>query len=97
MSVRARMVVLKVQGNSPDNSGRDTCKIVRMSPVYSPDPNSPNYSYSVATPAGEVCLYITNPAAFEQFKEGKTYDLTFEEYVEPPADEAKAEEPPAAA
>lgn len=50
---------------------------VTLQPVYSSDPTSPNYSWSKATPNGEVKLYITNPTAHEAFELGKTYLVTF--------------------
>ncbi len=52
---------------------------VHLSPVYSPDKDSPNYSWSQATPSGELKMTITNPSAYEQFAVGKTYFMTFEE------------------
>lgn len=54
-------------------------KTVYLSPVYSSDAADPNYSYSKATPSGEVYLNITNPAAYGQFQENKVYDVTFNE------------------
>lgn len=54
-------------------SGRE----VKLSAVYSSDPNSPNYSYSQATPSADLRLFVTNPAAYEQFKVGQHYDLIF--------------------
>lgn len=50
---------------------------VQFAPVYSSDPDSPNYSWSKYTPSGSLMLNITNPAAYEQFEVGKTYELTF--------------------
>ena len=52
--------------------------IVKMSPVYSPDPASENYSWSQATPSGEIALTITNPAAAEQFEANQEYLISFE-------------------
>ena len=43
--------------------------------VYSPDPESPNYSYSQATPWAELKMSISNPEAFEFFREGKEIDV----------------------
>ena len=60
-------------------------KNVKLSPVYDSDPASPNYSFSQATPAGDVALTITNPAAFDQFVEGKVFDVVFTEYRAPSA------------
>lgn len=52
---------------------------ITMSPVYSPDKASPNYSWSQATPCGELKMTITNPNAFNQFGVGKSYLMTFTE------------------
>lgn len=52
---------------------------VHLTPVYSPDPNSENYSWSKWTPSGKLEMTITNPAAFEQFAPGKTFLMTFNE------------------
>lgn len=84
MSVKARMVV-------ESNVGDDQQRQVSLRAVYSPDPESPNYSFSKWTPSGQLNLTITNPAAFEQFETGKVFDLTFTEYVEPvPVEEGEA-------
>lgn len=58
---------------------------VNLVAVYSDDKSSPNYSYSKATPSGNINLMITNPGAFEQFEAGKTYDIVFTEYTQPTA------------
>lgn len=70
MTVSARMQVTSVTdfGNSRE---------VKLVAVYSSDPTSPNYSYSKASPSGELKLMITNPEAYSQFKPGETYDITF--------------------
>lgn len=52
-------------------------KIVKLQAVYSNDPNSPNYSWSTATPSASLQMTITNPVAFEQFKVGEEYFLDF--------------------
>lgn len=52
---------------------------VVLSPVYSSDKESPNYSWSQYTPSGKLEMTITNPAAYEQFAVGKTFHVTFEE------------------
>lgn len=38
---------------------------------------SDNASWSAATPSAALSMYITNPAAYEQFAEGKSYFLDF--------------------
>lgn len=85
MPVKARMRCHAITPRSYLKDGQDFVygKDVRLSPVYSSDPADPNFSYSQATPNGEVYLAINNPAAYDQFVEGKVYDITFEEHVEP--------------
>ncbi len=55
---------------------------VFLSPVYSSDKTSPNYSWSQATPSGKLEMTITNPGAYEQFAVGKTFFMTFEQVPE---------------
>ena len=55
---------------------------VHLSPVYSSDKASPNYSWSQATPSGKLEMTISNPGAFLQFAVGKTFFMTFEEVAE---------------
>lgn len=50
---------------------------VFMSPVYSSDPNSENYSYSQATPSGQISMSITNPGAWGFFERGGEYVIDF--------------------
>lgn len=52
-----------------------TSKTVRLAPVYDSDPNSPNYSFSKATPCGLLQLTITNPTAYDIFEEDAEYDI----------------------
>lgn len=77
MSVKARMVCSNINDFG-------SCREVFLNAVYSSDKDSPNYSFSQATPQATVRLVITNPAAFEQFKPLATYDLVFTELA--PAD-----------
>lgn len=83
MAITARLKCYSVT----DHSHNDVVlsKSVKLSPVYDADPASPNYSFSQATPAGDVSLTITNPKAFDQFVEGKVFDVVFTEYQAPPA------------
>lgn len=77
MAVKARM---RVTGRGEKNwtEGKKVDAVeVKLQAVYSNDPESPNYSYSKATPSGEVTLMITNPGAFEQFAIGQTFDIDF--------------------
>jgi hypothetical protein len=64
MSIQARL-----ECNSVTDFGN--YRIVVLNPVYSSDPESPNYSYSKATPSGELKLTITNPKAFSQIVSGR--------------------------
>ena len=52
-------------------------RVVKLRAVYSNDPGSPNYSWSKATPAGELTMTITNPDAYAQFEVGKVCRLEF--------------------
>ncbi len=70
----------RVHNISETNWGPDNSKSgerVQMSPVYSDDPTSENYSFSQATPGGSIELNITNAGAFGFFKEGGEYLLEF--------------------
>lgn len=60
----------------------DSYRQVHLSPVYSPDKTSPNYSWSQWTPSGKLEMTITNPAAYEQFAVGKTFLMTFAEVAD---------------
>lgn len=55
---------------------------VELTPVYSSDKSSPNYSWSQATPSGKLEMTITNPGAYDKFAVGKTFFMTFEEVTE---------------
>jgi hypothetical protein len=52
---------------------------VNLAPVYCPkDTQSENGKFWEATPQGQLWMQINNPAAFDFFKEGAEYYLTFE-------------------
>jgi hypothetical protein len=70
------MVRCKLRCNSVVTQ-HGTCNVV-LNPIWDPDPKSPNFRWSTATPSGEVKLTITNPGAFEQFREGQFYFADFE-------------------
>ena len=71
MTVTARFKVTKIEGDTG-------YRAVTMAPVYSSDPTSPNYSFSQATPSGEIRLTVSNPAAWPMFDPvGKSLDITF--------------------
>lgn len=77
MAVRARMrVVARNEKNWSIGKKVDAVE-VKLQAVYSEDQASPNYSFSQATPQGEVSMMITNPVAFEQFAIGQTFDIDF--------------------
>jgi hypothetical protein len=69
-TVIARMKVYNVDKNINYEN-------VMLHPVYSSDPNSPNYSFSQATPSGQVQMIISNPDAWGFFEMHKEYDITF--------------------
>ena len=54
-------------------------RVVRFTPVWDPDPSSPNHEWSQATPSGYMELYITNPGAYGTFTVGAEYMISFEE------------------
>lgn len=76
MNISARMTVQTVTRNL----GSDQVKLI---PVYSSDPSSPNYSFSQATPSGSLELSITNPAVIGRLVPGDTFDVTLTPYIAP--------------
>ena len=50
---------------------------IKMSPVWSPDPDSENRAFWQATPSGHLSMFINNPAAFGRFVTGCNYYLDF--------------------
>lgn len=50
-------------------------KEITLAAVHSD--NGENKSWSKYTPSGKLVMTITNPEAFEQFKPGQSYYLTF--------------------
>lgn len=68
MSVRAKVMCEGVRGNA-----------VSFRTVYEPDSSkdTENARFTRATPWGEIKLGIDNPAALEQFEEGKYYYVDF--------------------
>ncbi len=73
-------IVAKFKCNSvSDHKGSDGEKAyetVYLSAVYSEDPAHENYSWSKLTPAGQLNLSISNPAAFGAFETGREYLVT---------------------
>lgn len=74
-TVIARMRVDQIEVYQPEGTPEPVSKTVRLSPVYSDDPDSPNYSFSTATPAGLLQLTITNPAASGSFDPNEEKDI----------------------
>jgi hypothetical protein len=77
MAVKAKMRCGYIQ-ESRNEAGELTGKTVHLGAVYSDDPSHENFEWSKATPAGTIQLSITNPAAYDQFVQGKEYLLTFD-------------------
>lgn len=72
MIVRAKLTVTSVTEHN--NSGHG--KTVELGCVY--DSTIPeDRRFCEATPSGSVKLYITNPAALDQFKVGASFYLDF--------------------
>ena len=57
--------------------GEVTAHIVKLGPVYAPDPNNINHAFWRATPTGMLEMQINNPAAFGFFETGRKYLVTF--------------------
>jgi hypothetical protein len=80
-TVRAKFRVHDVQENAyNDNKTGERVKQseqVFLSPVYSSDPNTENYSFSQATPSGQISLWISNPGAWGYFERGAEYVIDF--------------------
>lgn len=95
MPVSARMYVESVfQRGFPGHYGREavgaTQEEVVLQAVYSDDPDDPNFTYSEATPQGEMKLMITNKDAFGFFVPGETYNIEIRRHV--PARSQKKDE-----
>jgi hypothetical protein len=69
---------------------------ITLYPVYSPDPADPNYSYSQATPSGQLSLTISNPNLLGKIKENQVYLLDFTEVTDEPKIPAHVIPPPPA-
>lgn len=82
MSVKAKFKCNKVEPYSYDGGKTVAGKNISMAAViaYNGDGtrSDENESWSQATPSGTLNMHISNPAAFEQFEEGKEYYLTFD-------------------
>jgi len=82
MGVKAKFKCTSAQPYSNDGGQTTAGKNISLSAViaYNADGtrNDENEGWSEATPSGTVNMHISNPAAFDQFEEGKEYYLTFE-------------------
>jgi hypothetical protein len=73
--VRAKFFVSTLQPSQGGSKGGQ----VKLSPVYSADPEHENKAFWDATPSGEVTMYINNPVAFKFFMD---HGLGSEFYVD---------------
>ena len=48
---------------------------VELDAVYDANHDSPNYSFSAATPSATLTAYISNPRAYDFFTPGREYDV----------------------
>ena len=79
-TIVARVFVGHVAKDKTED-GTQLSETVYAYPVYSSDPESPNYSFSKATPGGQIQLQISNPAAFGFFELHGEYDVIFEHHT----------------
>ena len=72
MSVRAKLTVTAITEHNNNGHG----KTVELNCVY--DPEIPeDRRFCEATPSGSIKLYVTNPAALDQFKINKSFYVDF--------------------
>ena len=62
---------------SKDPNGNQTAEQINGTAVYSPDPESENGQFSLATPYLSLNMNINNPKAFDKLENGKEYYLDF--------------------
>lgn len=74
--LRAKMRVLEVSQRM-DEKGQPEQEIVKLTAVYSDDPNSENAEWSKYTPAADFNIHITNPGAFGQLSRGHEFYIDF--------------------
>ncbi|MBN3990041.1 MAG: hypothetical protein HWQ36_21235 [Nostoc sp. NMS2] len=70
--IRAKFIC---QQNLPDRETKTATVI--LTPVTSNPPSEENLTFWQATPAGNITLQITNPAASSQFSVGTAYYVDF--------------------
>ena len=78
MTTRAKFRCSLVEPSSVEHIATPW-ETVRFDAVYSPDPESENYSWSKWTPNGSLSMTITNPNIFGKFEVGKEYFLDISE------------------
>lgn len=66
----------KAREEYPDAEHQES-RVIHLTAAKTSDTD--NVDWSKWTPAGDIQMYVTNPAAFDQFEVGKHYALTFEE------------------
>lgn len=82
MAIRAKFKVQSVQdnvGRASNGTDKKYTEIVRMSPVFSSDPNHENRAFWDATPSGDLSMWINNPKAWGTFKAGQEFYVDFTE------------------
>ena len=75
--VEARFQCYVSSTSQIDEDGKTVQRMVSLNAIYGN--GTGNESWSKATPAGSINMWINNPDAFNGFKQGKTYKVTFEE------------------
>lgn len=77
VTTRAKFRVQAVNNNTYGD-GVQYSQEIRMSPVYSSDPDSENRAFWKATPNGSLHLWVDNPEVWGKFEVGQEYylDLT---------------------
>lgn len=66
MAVRAKFFCQSIQ-----KAEDDSYLTINMSPVTAE--TEENKAWSQYTPGGQLTMHVSNPAAFEQFEQGKEY------------------------
>lgn len=69
--MRLQAQAVREQSSADTKYGED----VELWAVWDPDPNSPNHSFSKATPSAQLKFHLSNPAAFDYFEQGAQYDV----------------------
>lgn len=76
MTVKARFYVKSIE--HIHTGGVDEIAEIKMAPVFGTlGDGEVNDSWSKYTPAGQLEMTITNPAAVSQFELGKVYEMEF--------------------